>query len=61
MRSFLDAGVPFPQTEAFAHGTNLKRFNQVGSPNPLRFDVLFVGDMSLQKRRALLAASLSAS
>lgn len=49
MRSFIEAGVPFSKLRLLPYGVNLGRFETVSSPDPRRFDVLFVGAMSLQK------------
>ncbi len=49
LRTFLERGIPFQKLRLLPYGTHLQRFHQVGAPNPMRFDVLFVGDMSLQK------------
>lgn len=49
MRSFIEAGVPFSKLRLLPYGVNLGRFETVATPDPRRFDVLFVGAMSLQK------------
>lgn len=49
MRSFLDAGVPFEKMRLLPYGVNLSRFVPAKRPANDRFDVLFVGAMSLQK------------
>lgn len=49
MRSFIERGVPADKLRLLPYGVNLQRFEPVGQPDPNRFDVLFVGGMSLQK------------
>lgn len=49
MRSFLSQGVPFEKMRLLPYGVNLSRFQRVADPAAGRFDVLFVGGMSLQK------------
>ncbi len=49
VRSFLDAGVPFQKLRLLPYGVNLSRFEPTKRPAVGRFDVLFVGAMSLQK------------
>ncbi|MGE5452629.1 MAG: glycosyltransferase family 4 protein [Acidobacteriota bacterium] len=49
VRSFLDAGVPFQKLRLLPYGVNLARFSPTRHPASDRFDVLFVGAMSLQK------------
>jgi glycosyltransferase involved in cell wall biosynthesis len=48
-RSFLDQGVPFEKMRLLPYGVNLARFEPVAKPQQGRFDVLFVGGMSLRK------------
>jgi starch synthase len=49
LRSFLKRGVPAQKLRLLPYGVNLSRFQPVGKPAPGRFDVLFVGGMSLRK------------
>jgi starch synthase len=49
MRSFLDQGVPSEKLQLLPYGVNLERFEKVAEPDLNRFDILFVGAMSLQK------------
>lgn len=48
-RSFLSQGVPFEKIRLLPYGVNLSRFQPVAEPTAGRFDVLFVGGMSLRK------------
>jgi glycosyltransferase involved in cell wall biosynthesis len=48
-RSFIEMGVPQEKLRVLPYGVNLGRFSKVASPDPHRFDILFVGGMSLQK------------
>ena len=48
-RSFLSQGVPFEKIRLLPYGVNLSRFQPVAEPADGRFDVLFVGGMSLRK------------
>lgn len=47
--SFVARGVPPERLRLLPYGVNLARFEPTGSPDPQRFDVLFVGGMSLRK------------
>lgn len=47
--SFLSQGVPFEKIRLLPYGVNLSRFQPVAEPAAGRFDVLFVGGMSLRK------------
>jgi len=49
LRTFLSAGIPAEKIRLLPYGVNLGRFEKTGEPDPGRFDVLFVGNMSLQK------------
>ena len=55
MRSFLSQGVPAEKLRHLPYGVNLSRFEPVAEPAADRFDVLFVGGMSLQKGVQYLA------
>lgn len=55
LRSFLDQGVPAAKLRKLPYGVNLSRFEPDGAPAPERFDVLFVGGMSLRKGVPYLA------
>ncbi|MBT9463095.1 glycosyltransferase family 4 protein [Hydrogenophaga sp.] len=48
-RSFVDQGVASEKMRLLPYGVNLSRFAPCGTPDPARFDLLFVGAMSLQK------------
>jgi glycosyltransferase involved in cell wall biosynthesis len=49
LRSFLSHGVPSEKMRLLPYGVNLSRFQPVAAPADGRFDVLFVGGMSLRK------------
>lgn len=49
VRSFIEQGVPFEKIRLLPYGVNLSRFEPSSRPKDDRFDVLFVGAMSLQK------------
>jgi glycosyltransferase involved in cell wall biosynthesis len=49
LRSFVMAGVAPDKLRRLPYGVNLSRFEPSGSPDPDRFDILFVGGMSLRK------------
>jgi starch synthase len=49
LRSFLKRGVPQDKLRLLPYGVNLSRFQPVAKPAEGRFDVLFVGGMSLRK------------
>jgi starch synthase len=49
LRSFLSQGVPLEKMRLLPYGVNLSRFQPVAQPPVGRFDVLFVGGMSLRK------------
>lgn len=53
--SFISQGVAAQKLRLLPYGVNLGRFTPVGSPDPARFDVLFVGAMSLRKGVPYLA------
>lgn len=48
-QSFVQQGVPPAKVRRLPYGVDLTRFGRSGEPDPQRFDVLFVGGMSLQK------------
>jgi len=48
-RSFIEQGVPAEKLRILPYGVNLTRFQKVAEPDPARFDILFVGGMSLRK------------
>jgi glycosyltransferase involved in cell wall biosynthesis len=48
-RSFITLGVPESRLQVLPYGVDLSRFSPVAKPDVKRFDVLFVGGMSLQK------------
>jgi len=47
--SFVDQGISANKLRLLPYGVNLTRFQPVGKPDTQRFDILFVGAMSLQK------------
>lgn len=49
LRSFLEQGIPLGKMCLLPYGVNLSRFQPVAAPRDGRFDVLFVGGMSLRK------------
>jgi starch synthase len=49
LRSFVTAGVALEKLRRLPYGVNLSRFEPCGSPDPDRFDILFVGSMILRK------------
>ncbi len=48
-QSFLDQGVDGAKLRILPYGVNLSRFHPTAAPDPTRYDVLFVGGMSLRK------------
>ncbi len=48
-RSFVEQGIPAEKLRLLPYGVNVSRFQPVAEPHEGRFDVLFVGGMSLQK------------
>ncbi len=48
-RSFAQAGVAPDKLRRLPYGVDISRFEQTARPDPGRFDVLFVGAMSLRK------------
>lgn len=48
-RTFIEQGIPTSKLRLLPYGVNLSRFKQVDKPDPQRFDILFVGGMSLRK------------
>jgi glycosyltransferase involved in cell wall biosynthesis len=49
LESFVSQGFAADKLRRIPYGVNLERFQQVGEPDSDRFDVLFVGGMSLRK------------
>lgn len=49
LRSFIEQGVAPEKLRKVQYGVNLSQFHPAGSPDLARFDVLFVGAVSLQK------------
>jgi glycosyltransferase involved in cell wall biosynthesis len=48
-RTFVEQGVSANKLRLLPYGVNLSRFQPVDKPDSQRFDILFVGGMSLQK------------
>lgn len=48
-RTFIEQGVSANKLRLLPYGVNLLRFQQVDKPDSQRFEILFVGGMSLQK------------
>lgn len=48
-KSFVEMGVPRDKLFVNPYGARLERFRPVGTPAPDRFDVLFVGGVSIRK------------
>ncbi|NBX00615.1 MAG: glycosyltransferase family 1 protein [Methylophilaceae bacterium] len=48
-RSFVEQGIPANKLRLLPYGVNLSRFQPVDKPTLQRFDMLFVGGMSLRK------------
>lgn len=48
-RTFVEQGVPENKLRVLPYGVNLTRFTPAGQPDEGRFDILFVGGMSLRK------------
>jgi glycosyltransferase involved in cell wall biosynthesis len=48
-KSFLEMGVPASKVAKVPYGARLDRFRPVAEPDPNKFSVLFVGQISLQK------------
>lgn len=57
--SFLSQGVPAEKLRLLPYGVNLSRFEPVGRPAEGRFDVLFVGAISLRKGVQYLAQAFN--
>src|SRR5581483_6000564 len=49
LRSFLAEGVEREKLRMIPYGVDLSQFNPVGVPDPTRFDVLFIGSVSVRK------------
>jgi glycosyltransferase involved in cell wall biosynthesis len=49
LESFAREGVPAPKLRKLPYGVSLSRFAPASPPDPQRFDVLFVGGISLRK------------
>ena len=49
LNSFLQQGISAEKMRLLPYGVNLSRFKPVGQPDEGRFDILFVGGMSLRK------------
>jgi glycosyltransferase involved in cell wall biosynthesis len=49
LRTFIDRGVAPSKLRRVQYGVNLSQFYPTDIPDPVRFDVLFVGTVSLQK------------
>jgi len=49
LRSFVEQGVPAKKIALLPYGVNVAMFQSVAVPDEKRFDILFVGAMSLQK------------
>lgn len=47
--SFVEEGVPREKVHVIPYGVRLENFSRVGEPPPDRFEVLFVGSVSLRK------------
>lgn len=47
--TFIERGVPINKLTLLPYGVNLSRFQPVDKPDSQRFDILFVGGMSLRK------------
>ena len=48
-RTFVEQGISANKLRLLPYGVNLSRFQPVDKPDPQRFDILFVGGMSLRK------------
>jgi len=48
-RSFIEQGIPADRLKILPYGVNLRHFHPVDKPDDERFDILFVGAMTLQK------------
>jgi starch synthase len=57
LRSFLSQGVSRAKLKRIPYGVNLERFHPTAAPDPSRFDILFVGSMSLRKGVPYLLAA----
>jgi alpha-maltose-1-phosphate synthase len=49
MRSFTGAGVAADKLRRLPYGVDISRFEPTAQPDPARFDIVFVGAMSLRK------------
>ena len=48
-RTFIEQGISPDKVKILSYGVNLSRFYPINNPDPKRFDILFVGGMSLRK------------
>lgn len=48
-RSFVEKGIPAEKLRLLTYGVNVDRFQPISDPSEARFDILYVGAMSLQK------------
>lgn len=48
-KSFIEQGIPAHKLRLLPYGVDLSIFHPFGKPDPQRFDILFVGGMSLRK------------
>lgn len=48
-RTFIEQGIPASKLRILPYGVNLSRFHPEDKPDPKRFDIIFVGGMSLRK------------
>ncbi len=58
--SFIAAGTPPHKVELIPYGVNLSRFEQVATPPADRFEVVFVGSVSLRKGTPYLLKAFAA-
>ena len=49
VRSFVDMGIPRSRLHKIPYGVDLSQFRKVADPEPDRFEVLFVGQVSFRK------------
>jgi len=48
-KSFIEMGIPKSKLYKIPYGVDLRRFHKICEPDPNRFDVLFVGQVSFRK------------